>query len=68
MISILQGMKEGDTVTVKVYRAKGASEAVGENSLNLEAIDPDGEYIDIQVVLRIIGSQSSFVPAASIAG
>lgn len=68
VIGMLQDLREGDTVTVKVYRAKGAAEAIGENSLDLNAIDPDGEYIDIQVVLRIVGSQSSRSAAFGMAG
>ncbi len=63
LIGMLQGLKEGDVVTVKVYRAKGADEAIRDNTLDLSVIDPDGEYIDIQVTLRVIGNQSSFVPA-----
>ncbi len=63
LINMLQGLNEGDVVTVKVYRAKGAAEAIRDNTLDLSVIDPDGEYIDIQVTLRVIGSQSSFVPA-----
>ena len=68
VIGMLQDLREGDTVTVRVYRAKGAAEAIGENSLDLNAIDPDGEYIDIQVVLRIVGSQSSRSAAFGMAG
>ncbi len=62
VIGMLQNLQEGDVVTVKVYRAKGADEAVSQNSLDLSVIDPDGEYIDIQVTLRVVGSQSSSVP------
>ena len=50
-------------VTVKVYRAKGADEAIRDNTLDLNVIDPDGEYIDFEVTLRVIGNQSSFTPA-----
>ncbi|MBR6707806.1 MAG: trypsin-like peptidase domain-containing protein [Clostridia bacterium] len=63
VIGMLQGLKEGDVVTVKVYRANGAAEAIRENTLDLNAIDPNGEYIDIQVTLRVIENQSSFIPA-----
>ncbi len=63
LIGMLQGLKEGDVVTVKVYRAKGADEAIRDNTLDLNVIDPDGEYIDFEVTLRVIGNQSSFTPA-----
>ena len=62
LIGMLQGLKEGDTVTVQVYRANGAAEAIKDNTLDLNVIDPNGDYIDIQVTLRVIENQSSFLP------
>ncbi len=61
VIEQIQDLKEGDTVRVKVYRAQGASEAIGQNSLNLENIG-EGEYMDFTVVLRVVGAQSSLLP------
>lgn len=48
--------REGDTIQVKVYRAEGMEEALGDgSSLNPEKIG-DGDYIDLDVTLRIIGN------------
>ena len=46
---------EGDTVTVKVYRAEGAGDAIVDNGLDLTVIG-DGEYLDLEVTLRVINT------------
>ena len=53
-ISTLQNLvaqfSEGDTMTVKVYRAPGMADALEKGA----EIPKDGEYIEMQVTLRII--------------
>ena len=59
LIEKVKEYKEGDTINVKVYRAAGMEEALGDGtSLDLEKIG-DGDYIDVSVTLRIIGNQAS---------
>ncbi len=62
LISKLQEYKEGDEIAVKVFRAEGMEEALGDGtSLDVEKIG-DGDYLDLTVTLRIIGTQSSKLP------
>lgn len=49
----LQSCQEGDTLKLKVFRAEGLAQFAGQNSLDLSQIG-DGEYIDLEVVLRVI--------------
>ena len=59
LIAKIQEYGEGDTIAVKVFRAEGMEEALGDgSSLDLEKIG-DGEYLDLNVTLRIIGNQAS---------
>ena len=59
LIEKVKEYKEGDNINVKVYRAAGMEEALGDGtSLDLEKIG-DGDYIDVSVTLRIIGNQAS---------
>lgn len=51
--SRLQSCQEGDTLRLKVFRAEGLAQFAGQNSLDLSQIG-DGEYIDLEVVLRVI--------------
>ncbi len=60
VIGQIQDLKEGDQVQVKVYRAQGVAEAIGENALDLNSIG-DGEYLDFTVTLRVVGAQSSML-------
>ncbi|MBQ8136557.1 MAG: trypsin-like peptidase domain-containing protein [Clostridia bacterium] len=55
LTSKLLNFGEGDTVTVKVYRAEGAGDAISDNGLDLKAIG-DGEYLDLEVTLRVINT------------
>ncbi len=50
--NLIAGMNEGDTVNVKVYRAEGMSDAIENGS----KVPEDGEYLEMQVTLRIIDS------------
>ena len=62
LISKLQEYREGDVIKVKLYRAEGAEEAVGDGtSLNLEVIKEGTEsnYMEVEVSLRVLENQSS---------
>ncbi len=62
LVSKIGGYKEGDVIAVKVYRAEGAADAIGENTIDLTKIG-DGEYIDLKVTLRVIEDQKSAADA-----
>lgn len=51
LITKLQQYKEGDQITVKVYRAEGMADFYEHQDLSKVG---DGEYIDLTVVLRVI--------------
>ena len=60
LVSKIAEYKEGDVITVKVFRAEGAGEAIDEktNQIDLSKIG-DGSYIDLKVTLRVIEDQKS---------
>ena len=48
--NIIKGYNEGDTLSIRVYRAEGMADAV-EKGLETPT---DGEYVDLSVTLRIV--------------
>ena len=58
LIALVGKYKAGDTLQVKVYRAEGLL----ERNANEDA--PDGEYIDVEVTLEIIASDTQPVEEA----
>ena len=56
LITKLQEYQEGDMITVKVYRAEGMSDFYDHQDLTKVG---DGEYIDLQVTLRVIENVAS---------
>lgn len=52
----LAGYKEGDTITVKVFRDEGLASQMSQNTIDLSKIG-DGQYIDLIIVLRIVDDQ-----------
>lgn len=53
--SIISACKEGDTITVKVFRAEGMAEQAENNSLDLSKVG-DGEYIDLTITMHLNAS------------
>ncbi len=53
LVSKIEEYNEGDTITVKLYRAEGAADSIGETSIDLNKIG-EGEYIDLTVTLRVL--------------
>ena len=53
MNQIISAKKAGDALQVKVYRAEGLLEMIEQDSINAEDV-PDGEYVDLEVVLAIV--------------
>lgn len=53
--SIISSCKEGDSITVKVFRAEGMAEQAESNSLDLTKVG-DGEYIDLTVTMHLNAS------------
>ena len=53
--NIISACSEGDTITVKVFRAEGMAEQAQSNTLDLTKIG-DGEYIDLTVTMRLNAS------------
>ncbi|MBE5777466.1 MAG: PDZ domain-containing protein [Clostridiales bacterium] len=51
LITKLQEYKEGDVITVKVYRAEGMEDFYDHQDLSRVG---DGEYIDLTITLRVI--------------
>ncbi len=59
LISEIKNYGEGDVVTIKLFRAEGMEEALGDGtSLDIEKIG-EGEYLDVQVTLRVIDNQDT---------
>ena len=56
MTNKLAGYKEGDTITVKVFRDEGLASQMSQNTIDLSKIG-DGQYIDLTIVLRIVDDQ-----------
>ena len=46
--NIISARKAGDTLNVKVYRVPGITELEGNEEI------PDGEYVDLQIVLAVM--------------
>ena len=51
--AIIRTKTVGDTLKVKVYRAEGMLELMEKDTINAEDV-PDGEYVDLDVVLAIV--------------
>ena len=51
--AIIRTKTVGDTLKVKVYRAEGMLELMEKDTINAEDV-PDGEYVDLEVVLAIV--------------
>ncbi|MBP3453815.1 MAG: trypsin-like peptidase domain-containing protein [Clostridia bacterium] len=51
--AIIRTKTVGDTLKVKVYRAEGMLELMEKDTINEEDV-PDGEYVDLEVVLAIV--------------
>ncbi len=51
--AIIRTKTAGDTLQVKVYRAEGMLELMEKDTINEEDV-PDGEYVDLEVVLAIV--------------
>ena len=51
--AIIRAKTVGDTLKVKVYRAEGMLELMEKDTINAEDV-PDGEYVDLEVVLAIV--------------
>ena len=48
LTDIIQGLGEGDVLKVKVYRVPGIEDLKSNDEI------PDGEYVDLEVVLKVI--------------
>ena len=53
MNTIISAKGVGDVLKVKVYRAPGLADLMEQGSVNPDDI-PDGEYVDLEVVLAIV--------------
>ncbi len=51
LVSCIQNYAEGDTMTVKLYRAPGMDEAIQEDHIDLSNVS-EGDYITLTVTLR----------------
>ena len=51
LVSTIQKYAEGDTMTVKIYRAPGMEQAIQEDRIDLSEVG-EGDYITVTVTLR----------------
>ena len=51
LVSCIQNYAEGDTMTIKLYRAPGMDEAIQADRLDLSNVG-EGDYVTVTVTLR----------------
>ena len=58
VIGMLQDLREGDTVTVKVYRDDAFASQMGSDRWDMTDVG-NGSYIDLSVTLRVVDNMQS---------
>ena len=52
LVSKINTCKEGDVISVKVFRAEGMAQFAGQNSIDLSQVG-EGEYIDLTITMKV---------------